>query len=320
MIPSKAFGAIFRITVALAAGLAISETGVGQTPAGTSTNQSQPRPAPIQRSTDRRSQRVRMEQVQVTSPDGKVRFVVLPNAERLSFTILMGELTVIEASPLKMIVDGFDLASGIIFTKVTRDEINETYPWEGAHRTATNHCHGAKIMLVHDLSMTAFLLEIRAFNDGAAYRLIVPGTNTIQRTPDEYSEFVLPASSTVWFHDLDGHYEAAYEQKEISEVKAGQWAGPPLTFALPRSQSYASITEANLVNYSGMALEADGRRGWIVGLGHRQPVNYPFELRYGREEARRSQQCGMKPSCFPCPGSASFPSLPAARVICGCCR
>src|SRR5467141_1096489 len=30
-----------------------------------------------------------------------------------------------------------------------------------------------------------------------------------------------------------------------------------------------------------------GRRGWITGLGHRQPLNWPFELRYGRDEAKR---------------------------------
>ena len=102
-----------------------------------------------------------------------------------------------------------------------------------------------------------------------------------------YSEFILPAGTTVWFHDLEGHYEAEYQEHDISEVKAGQWAGPPLTFKLPRDAGYGSITEANLVNYSGMGLEADGRRGLIVGLGHRQPVNYPYELRYGREEAKR---------------------------------
>ena len=56
---------------------------------------------------------------------------------------------------------------------------------------------------------------------------------------------------------------------------------------MPGNAGYGSITEANLVNYSGMALEADGRRGWIVGLGHRHPINYPYELRYGREEAKR---------------------------------
>ena len=28
-------------------------------------------------------------------------------------------------------------------------------------------------------------------------------------------------------------------------------------------------------------LVADGKRGLQVGLGHRQPLNYPFRLRYG---------------------------------------
>ena len=60
-----------------------------------------------------------------------------------------------------------------------------------------------------------------------------------------------------------------------------------LAFKLPGDAGYGSITEANLVNYSGMALEAAGRRGLVTGLGHRQPLNYPYELRYGREEAKR---------------------------------
>ena len=76
-------------------------------------------------------------------------------------------------------------------------------------------------------------------------------------------------------------------EQDISEVKAGQWAGPPLTFQLPGHAGYGSITEAYQVNYAGMALECDGRRGWIVGLGHRHPLNYPFELRYGRDKAKR---------------------------------
>ena len=41
------------------------------------------------------------------------------------------------------------------------------------------------------------------------------------------------------------------------------------------------------MNYSGMGLESNGRGGWVIGLGHRQPLNYPFELRYGREEGKR---------------------------------
>jgi len=235
----------------------------------------------------RRSQRVKMPEIRVASPDGQLKFTVLPNAERLGFTVTSGKTTVIEPSSFVMNLDGFDLSSGVIFSNTERFEISETYPWHGAHSTATNRCAGVRIFLQHDLSFVNYTLEVRAFNDGVGYRFIIPGADDFARVPDERSSFVLPAGTTVWFHDLEGHYEAAYEKRDISEVKAGQWAGPPLTFQLPAGAGYGSITEANLANYAGMALECDGRNGWVVGLGHRQPVNYPYELRYGREEAKR---------------------------------
>jgi alpha-glucosidase len=228
-----------------------------------------------------------MDAIEVASPNGRVRFILLPNAERLTYTVKMGDVTVIEPSTLRMIVDGFDLPSGVVLGNVETYEINETYPWHGAHSTAVNNCRGVRIALNHDLSNTDYTLEVRAFDDGVAYRFDVPVDQATTRVADEYSNFVLPAGSTVWYHDLDGHYEAAYAKQSIDDVKPGQWAGPPVTFELPNGAGYSSITEANLVRYAGMALEADGRRGWIVGLGHRQPLNYPFELRYGRDEGKR---------------------------------
>ncbi len=236
----------------------------------------------------RRSQRVvPMKEVQVVSPDGNIKFVLLPNAERLTFTVRLGEATVIENSPLIMKLDGYDLSAGVVFKNIERYEINETYPWYGANSVAVNQCNGVKVYLQNDLSFIDYVLEIRAFNDGIAFRHIIPGESNIYRVPDEYSTFVIPPGSTVWYHNLEGHYEAGYEKKDISETVPGAWAGPPVTFQLPGEKGYGSMAEANLVNYSGMALEADGRRGFITGLGHRQPLNYPFELRYGREEAKR---------------------------------
>jgi alpha-glucosidase len=235
----------------------------------------------------RRSQRVRMEQIQLTSPDGNVALTILPNAERLTFTVTLGSTTIIDPSTIIMSLDGYDLSSGVILGNVERYEINETYPWHGAHNTAVNHCKGARISLKNDLSFINYVLEIRAFNDGVAFRHVIPCDNDAFRVPDEYTTFVIPAGSDVWYHDLEGHYEAAYRNNDISDVPPGQWAGSPVTFKLPGNAGYGSITEANLVNYSGMALEADGRRGLITGLGHRQPLNYPYELRYGQDEAKR---------------------------------
>jgi alpha-glucosidase len=236
----------------------------------------------------RRTQRVvPMKEVQIASPDGKVKFIVGSNPERLTYWVTLENTTVIEPSPFDVRMDGYNLSCGVTFNNLERYTIDETYPWHGVHSTAINRCSGARIALRHDLSMIPYVLEVRVFNDGVAYRHIIAGEADAVRTPDEYSQFILPAGSTVWYHDLDGHYEAEYDQRDISEVKAGQWAGPPLTFQLPGDAGYGSITEANLVNYSGMALESDGRRAWVVGLGNRQPINYPYELRYGREEAKR---------------------------------
>ncbi len=242
----------------------------------------------LQPAKSRRSERVHMQEVQVASPDGKIKFTVLPKAERLTLTVTMGDTVVIEPSPVVMKLDGYDLSSGVVFNSRERYAVDESYPWYGAHSTAVNQCNGVKLSLTHDLSFISYTLEVRVFNDGVAYRHVIPGEENASRTPDEYSAFVIPDGSTLWYGGLaDGHYETEFVKKNISEVHAGEWAGPPLTFKLPLHAGYASITEANLVNYSGMGLEADGRRGWIAGLGQRQPLNWPFELRYGRDEAKR---------------------------------
>ncbi len=229
-----------------------------------------------------------MQEVQVASPDGKIKFTILPNAERLTFTVTMGNTVVIEPSPIAMKLDGYDLSSGVVFDNLEHYSIDESYPWYGASSLAVNRSNGVKLSLTHDLSFTSYTLEIRVFNDGVAYRHVIPGEENASRALDEYSTFVIPDGSMLWYGGLaDGHYETEFVKRNISEVHAGEWAGPPLTFKLPLDAGYASITEANLVNYSGMGLEADGRRGWITGLGHRQPLNWPFELRYGRDEAKR---------------------------------
>jgi alpha-glucosidase len=232
-----------------------------------------------------------LPETEVASPDGSVRFEISPNAERLTFGVFRDGVTIIEPSPLRMLLDGYDLSSGVVLKKSERYEMDETYPWRGARSTAVNRCNGVRISFQHDLSFIEYVFEVRAFNDGVAWRHIIPGSDEASRVPDEDSSFVIPAGATVWYAGLaGGHYEDNYARDDISAIEAGAWAGPPLTFKLPEAAGYASITEANLVNYSGMGLEADGRRGWTIGLGHRHPLNYPFELRYGREEGKRLGQ------------------------------
>ena len=150
---------------------------------------------------------------------------------------------------------------------------------------ATDNCNGAKLSMRHNASKTDYVLDVRAYNDGIAFRFVVPGSGS--RVPDEATAFTIPAGSTVWFHDFEGHYEGIHKKKDIGEVKDGDWAAPPLTIKLPNRAGYAAISEGALINYAGLGLLADGQRGFRALLGHALPISHPFDLRYGKDEAKR---------------------------------
>src|SRR6185436_822513 len=144
-----------------------------------------------------------VEAVEVRSPNGEVRFTLTADAGQLHYAVEMGSQPVIKKSPITFSVDGVEFARAVRLDKAETYEINAQYPWRGVHSTAVNHCRGAKIP-VSDLDH----LEVRVFNDGVAFRQIVPARGGTSRVPEESTGFVLPEGSTVWYHDLGGHYEA----------------------------------------------------------------------------------------------------------------
>ena len=221
---------------------------------------------------------------EVRSPNGEVRFTLTADGGQLQYAVEFGSKVVIRKSPVVFSVDGMAVAREVKLDKAETYEINEKYPWRGVHSTAVNHCKGVKIP-VSDLDY----LEVRVFNDGVAFRQIVPATGGRPRVPDESTAFTLPEGSTVWYHDLGGHYEAVHQKKEVGAVEAGQWAAPPVTFQLPGNGGFASITEAALINYPGMALQADGKGTFNLVLGHKHPISYPYRLRYSNDIERVSQ-------------------------------
>jgi alpha-glucosidase len=222
-----------------------------------------------------------------TSPGSVVHMDLIVEHGQLFYIVSReGGGAVIEKSPLVFTVDRVNLADGIIKSSEQTRFHRDTYATRGVHSTATDRYNDTKMSLRH-ASGTEYTLELRLFDDGVGYRFIVAGDAKQSRVPDERSEFILPAGTTAWSHNLRGHYEGDYTKHDISEYKKGDWAAPPTPFKLPRDGGYASITESALVNYSGMALESDGQRGFIVGLAHRQPVSYPYELRYPAEDVER---------------------------------
>jgi alpha-glucosidase len=224
----------------------------------------------------------------LVSPSGEIAFELSRSAAgTLTYAVRLGKDAVVEPSALGIVVDGTSLAEGVAIGRAQAYDVDEKYPWIGVHDIAVNRCHGSRVVLTHTASKTAWTLEARACDDGVAFRYVVPGAEGAMRTPDEATTFHWPAGSDVWSHDFEGHYEGVHTRRDVADVPAGDWAAPPLTVKLPRNAGYASVMESAVAGYAGLALRADGRRGYLARLGHEEPVSYPYRLRYKPEDIER---------------------------------
>ncbi len=229
------------------------------------------------------------DNLSVISPNEDVTFRLLDGSDDgLRYEIGLNGDAVVTPSKLGIQIEGVNLGDGARVESVERYEVDEQFPTRCVHSSAINQSRGAKFTLLHEPSGTRFVLEVRAFDDGVAFRHIVPGDG--ERTPDAATEFTIPKGSIVWHHDMGGHYEGIHREQPIDEISAGRWIAPPMTFKLPREAGYAAITEAALMNYAGMALQVDEDRVVRERLGHSQPVAGPYKLRFSEDDVERLKQ------------------------------
>jgi len=227
--------------------------------------------------------------VTVASPNSAIKFdLSLRSENRLSYRVTLNGRPAIELSRTGIIVDGVNLGDGVSVSGVNRTKLDERYRTRGVHAVAVNRYNSAKVALVHQPSGTRYVMEVRTFDDGVAFRYVVPAAAAnAGRVPDEANVFNFPPRSTVWYHDLDGHYEGVHEKSDIEDVREGEWAAPPVTAQLPDATGYASVTEAGLNEYAGMVLQTDRRGGFAARLAHAAPASYPYRLRYPALDVRR---------------------------------
>jgi alpha-glucosidase len=222
----------------------------------------------------------------VKSPDGSIQFRLFQKSRQLCFDVRLFNKPIVNSSALDLSVNGVSVTKNVVVQKTQRYKKNETYPVFGAHSKAINLFNGITVYTTSGELRTS--IEIRVFNSGVGFRHRV-ASNGETFTPQENTVFNLPSKSTIWYHDLYMHYEGVHEKKQIDSVEKGEWVAPPATFKLPQGV-YASITEADLLGYPGMALQANGRNGLVVTLANDQPTSYPYKLRYSPEDTLRMRQ------------------------------
>jgi alpha-glucosidase len=150
---------------------------------------------------------------------------------------------------------------------ISRDQIDEQYPFHGAKATAQNKANILTIS-VQEANASPYKIEARAYDNGFAWRILLPESASPVQVLKETSIWTLPQGE-VWFGERNNNwklksYAGEFRHTAVDNLPSISQQGPiqtaPLVVELPHSDGFELVTEANLANYSGMRLRAIGNR------------------------------------------------------------
>lgn len=189
------------------------------------------------------------QELGVSSPDGHIQALFNPDA---SYRVLWNKRLVLLPSPFGIGVDGQNLARQLTLTPGASRTFKETYPVMGVHSSALTLYNETIFAARGGANQTPWQLEVRVFNDGVALRYRVPGTGP-RHLDGETTGWQLPAGSVTWAQSSTDSYERPYLEQPLQYLAPDTTIAAPLVAKLPGG-GYAFVSEANVVNYSDMAL------------------------------------------------------------------
>ncbi len=187
------------------------------------------------------------------------------------YSIMRNGKKIIDPSGLGLTINDKNIGPGDSFGLPSKKSASSVYKTRGIHSIAVNKYNGIRFKLN---GANPYEIEVRVFNDGAAFRYIVPNKGAAIVNAD-LTSFVIPTGSTIWSQGDIRSYEGNYTEQKIGDVAKGQPAGPPLTIHLPGVTGYAAITESGLNDFAGMSLLAAGSQTFVAnltGLTHKSGI------------------------------------------------
>lgn len=193
------------------------------------------------------------ETVAVKSPNGKVSVELnIGSDSKLYYQVRADRKIVISPSRFGIVSDNVDLGADIRFGPLEKKRIDETYPLSGVHSVAVNRCNETTIIIL--AAGEKWFLDVRAYDDGVALRCRLEARKE-RHIQGEVSEWRIPPKSIIWFQSELGSYEGTFSKVLIDTLSRGRTIGLPVTVLLP-SGNYALLSEANLVDYSDLAVKS----------------------------------------------------------------
>jgi len=194
----------------------------------------------------------------LSSPDKNVKAGIGVAADgRLVIKVLRDGKVALETSPLGVTVDGADIGKETEIGSAEAYKTDEKYDWFGNTTSLHDLSNGEKVTIRTKGAVKSWTLDWRVYNDGIAWRYIIPG-NGRRKVTGEATSFVLPEGATYWSNHNTSNYEANFLHFTPNAGNPSRQITMPVTVEL-KDGGYACISEANMFGYSGMTLGPRGR-------------------------------------------------------------
>jgi alpha-glucosidase len=215
----------------------------------------------------------------VSSPDGRIQFSVELKelldgpGTRLVYSVSCEGKAVLLDSPFALEFKGMrPLARDLAIKSESRRVIDEGWTPVWGKRAQVRSQANELTLGIQETAPPNRRIDfvIRVFNDGAAFRYVIPEQPGIRefRLARERSEFRFPAGSLpVWaanYGSFITHQEAAFDRTTFGKIKPGDIIGCPLL--VDAGAAWVAITEANLTDWAGMYFTGAHTENTVVSL------------------------------------------------------
>ena len=176
---------------------------------------------------------------------------------KLFYSVSMGGRQVLPSSRIGITVDGRDLGEGVKLGEAQERCFSETYDFAGNCKTILNK-YSEKVWPVLDekTGVELMRLEARTFKDGVAYRYVLNASKP-RKIECESSSWTLPEKAKFWYQVGIESYENEYKSSDAAGIPTNKVIYLPVTAKLDDG-GYLLFTEANLYNYTDLAVKKEG--------------------------------------------------------------
>lgn len=200
------------------------------------------------------------QRVNIASPDKKIEFKLSIEQQELVYRVNYKGRLLIARSPLHIsFQEGGDFNPQPRLGKAVKKRLTETYTLiTGKASKVFSDCNSAVVpIMAQGEGIRQINLEVRVFNDGAAFRYTIPAAGRAEvKITDETNTFNLTGNPVVRAMLLPNYttsHEGLYTTTPFSKLKADTLMDMPSLFEFPNG-NFLAITEAALRDYAGMYL------------------------------------------------------------------